>query len=70
MRAPKPFQDPEDQARDRYAELVDKKFHTQLAKSEQEELRGLQSYLDDAEAGLYEPAERKLESALTKLRQR
>jgi hypothetical protein len=69
MRAPKPFQDSEGQARDRYAELVDKKFRAQLSQPEQEELKGLQSYLDQTEAGLYEPIERKLESALTKLRQ-
>jgi hypothetical protein len=56
------------QARDRYAELVDKKFRSSLSESEQAELLRLQAYLDEAEAGFYEPGERRLEAALTKLR--
>jgi hypothetical protein len=62
--------DVESQARDRYADLVDKKFRSSLSESEQAELLRLQVYLDQVEANFYEPIERKLESALTKLRQR
>ena len=62
--------DIESQARDRYADLVDKKFRSSLSESEQAELLRLQVYLDQVEANFYEPIERKLESALTKLRQR
>jgi hypothetical protein len=61
--------DPEIQARDRYADLVDKKFRASLSEPERAELSRLQVYLDEIEAGFYEPIERKLESALTKLRQ-
>lgn len=61
--------DMESQARDRYAELVDKKFRFSLSEPEVAELSRLQVYLDEAEAGFYEPVERKLESVLTKLRQ-
>ena len=61
--------DPESQARDRYADLVDKKFRSPLAEPEQVELAHLQVYLDEVEAGFYEPIERKLESVLTRLRQ-
>jgi hypothetical protein len=62
--------DPETQARDRYSDLVDKKFRSSLSDSERAELSRLQVYLDEVEAGFYEPVERKLESVLTKLRQR
>lgn len=62
--------DVESQARDRYADLVDKKFRSSLSESEQAELSRLRAYLDEVEANFYEPIERKLESALTKLRQR
>jgi hypothetical protein len=62
--------DPESQARDRYADLVDKKFRSSLSEPEKVELSRLQVYLDEVEAGFYEPVERKLESVLTKLRQR
>jgi len=68
-----PFKKPVDaelQARDRYASLVDKKFSSSLSESEKAELSRLQVDLDEAEAGFYEPIERKLESALTRLRQR
>ncbi|MBW8876891.1 MAG: CHAT domain-containing protein [Acidobacteria bacterium] len=58
------------QERDRYAELVDKKFQSPLTVSEQAELLRLQEYLDEADAKFYEPIEEKLESVLTKLRQR
>jgi hypothetical protein len=61
---------PEGLARDRYAELVDKKFRSSLSNSEQAELLRLQTYLDEADAKYYQPAERKLQSVLTKLRQR
>jgi hypothetical protein len=61
--------DPEIQARDRYADLVDKKFRSSLSEPERVELSRLQVYLDEVEAGFYEPVERKLESVLTKLRQ-
>lgn len=60
---------PERQARDRYADLVDKKFRSPLSESESAELSRLQVYLDEVEAGFYEPVERKLESILTRLRQ-
>jgi hypothetical protein len=62
--------DVESQARDRYADLVDKRFRSSLSDTEQAELSRLRVYLDEAEATFYEPIERKLESALTKLRQR
>jgi hypothetical protein len=62
--------DVESQARDRYAELVDKKFSSFLSKDEGEELVRLQTYLDEADAKFYEPIERKLESALTQLRRK
>ena len=62
--------DIENRARERYAELVDKKFRSALSESEQVELQRLQGRLDQAEAKLYEPIERELESALTKLRRR
>jgi hypothetical protein len=62
--------DTESQARDRYADLVDKKFRSPLSPSEQAELSRLRVYLDEVETTFYEPIERKLESALTKLRQR
>jgi len=62
--------DMESQARDRYVELVDKKFRLPLSQSEQAELARLRAYLDQAETTFYEPIERKLESVLTKLRQR
>jgi hypothetical protein len=58
----------ENQARERHAELVDKKFRSSLSEIEQAELLRLQACLDQAEAKLYEPIERKLASALTKLR--
>jgi hypothetical protein len=60
----------ENEARERHAELVDKKFRSFLTDSEQAELLHLQVYLDEADAKYYEPAERKLQSVLTKLRQR
>lgn len=56
--------------RARYAELVDKKFRSSLTDSEQAELLRLQTSLDEAETKYYEPAKRKLQSVLTKLRQR
>jgi len=70
MQAPKPAVDVVAQARDRYAELVDKKFRSPLSPAEQEELKSLDAFLDESEAELYEPIERKLESVLAKLRQR
>lgn len=59
--------DPETQARDRYAALVDKKFLSALSEPEQAELSCIQAYLDEVEAGFYEPAERRLESILARL---
>ena len=70
MYAPKPSIDPGDQARDRYADLVDKKFRSSLSEDEQAELARLQTYLDEIETPFYEPIERKLKSALGELRQK
>lgn len=58
----------ERQARDRYAALVDKKFRSSLSDSEQAELSRLKVFLDEVDAKFYEPIERKLRTALTKLR--
>ncbi len=60
----------EGEARDRHAELVDKKFRSLLTDKEQAELVRLRVYLDEADAKYYEPAENKLQSVLTRLRQR
>jgi hypothetical protein len=60
----------ESQARQRHAELVDKKFRSSLSEIEQAELLRLQSCLDQADAKFYEPIERGLESALTRLRRK
>lgn len=62
--------DMETQKRNRHAELVDKKFRSLLTKTEQAELLQLQTQLDEADSRFYEPIEKKLELALTKLRQR
>jgi hypothetical protein len=62
--------DIEKRTRERYAELVDKKFCSALSESETAELQRLQTRLDEAEAKLYEPVERELEATLTKLRRR
>jgi len=62
--------DAEKRARERYAELVDKKFCSPLSESEAAELQRLQTRLDEADAKLYEPVERELEATLTKLRRR
>ena len=62
--------DVEKRARERYAELVDKKFNSALSQSEKAELQRLETRLDEAEAKLYEPVEKELEAALTKLRRR
>lgn len=62
--------DVESQARDRYAELVDKKFSSSLSEDEGEELARLQVYLDEADAKFYQPIERRLESTLTQLRRK
>jgi hypothetical protein len=62
--------DTDSRKRDRHAELVDKKFHSMLTDTEQAELMQLQAYLDEADSKFYEPIEKKLELALTKLRQR
>ena len=60
--------DLEPQARDRYSELVEKKYASALSAAEQAEMVRLQACLDRAEARYYEPIEMKLKSALTKLR--
>jgi len=62
--------DVEMRARERYAELVDKKLSSALSESETAELQRLETRLDEAEAMLYEPVEKELEAALTKLRRR
>jgi hypothetical protein len=62
--------DKESQRRDRYAELVDKKFRSLLTETEQAELLQLQKHLDEVDSKFYEPIEKKLEIALAKLRQR
>ena len=62
--------DVEMRARERYAELVDKKLSSALSESETAELQRLEKRLDEAEAMLYEPVEKELEAALTKLRRR
>jgi hypothetical protein len=56
------------QAQDRYAALVEKKYSSSLSDAEREEMLRLQERLDRAEAPFYEPIQRRLESALTKLR--
>jgi hypothetical protein len=56
-----------EQARDRYAELVDQKFRSSLTESEAAELLRLQVYLDEGDASFSEPVEERLESVLTKL---
>lgn len=62
--------DSEKQARERYVELVDKKFCSTLSESETAELQRLKTRMDGAEAKLYEPVESELETTLTKLRRR
>lgn len=62
--------DVENRARERHAELVDKKFCSALSESETVELQRLEACLDEAEAKLYEPVERELEDTLTKWRRR
>jgi hypothetical protein len=59
--------DSEKRARERYAELVDKRFCSALSESETAELQRLEARLDEAEAKLYEPVVRELESTLKKL---
>jgi hypothetical protein len=59
-----------DQARDRHAELVDKKFGSSLSEEEQAELLRINVYLDEAEAKFYEPIEKKLELILADLDRR
>jgi restriction endonuclease Mrr len=56
-----------DHARDRYAELVDKKFGSYLTEAEQAELLRLRAYLTEAESGFYEPIKKRLDLALAKL---
>ena len=60
--------DLERQARDRYAELVERKYASVLSAAEQAEMLRLQAYLDQAEAKFYKPIERKLKSTLMRLR--
>jgi hypothetical protein len=69
MQFPKAPDDVKRQVYNRYGDLVDKKFCTQLSPDEQEELRGLSVYLDETEAELYKPIEHKLELILAMLRQ-
>jgi len=58
------------EAQERYSALVDKKFARALSASEEEELRSLETYLDQAEAKLYEPFEAQLEDKIEKLERR
>jgi len=51
-------------AHDRYAVLVDKKFISSLSPEEQAELLRLEVYLDEVEADFYEPIKKKLRAAL------
>lgn len=60
--------DLESQARDRYSELVEKKYASSLSDAERAEMLRLQPYLDEVEAEFYEPAKKMLSSALAKLR--
>ena len=60
--------DLESQARDRYSELVEKKYASSLSDAERAEMLRLQAYLDEVEAEFYEPAKKMLSSALAKLR--
>jgi hypothetical protein len=60
--------DVESQARNRYAELVEKKYASSLSQAEQTEMLRLQAYFDEIEAEFYEPAKKMLSSALAKLR--
>jgi hypothetical protein len=62
-----PPMDDIDRARDRYAELVDKKFGSYLTEPEQAELLRLRTYLDEAESGFYEPIKKRIDLALAKL---
>lgn len=55
-----------DPARDRYAELIDKKFGSRLTEAEQAELLRLRAYLDEAESDFYEPIKKRLDLALAK----
>ncbi len=61
--------DLENQARDRYSALVEKKYAASLTEVEREEMLLIEEFLDRSEAEFYEPIENKLESALTRLRQ-
>jgi hypothetical protein len=52
------------QARERHADLVDKKFGSFLTDAEQAELLRLRVYLDEADSEFYKPIEEKLDAAL------
>lgn len=67
-KGPESEMEAEKQARDRYAELVDKKFRAPLSEPELEELLHLKAYLDGVDAKFYEPIKQKLRTVLTKLR--
>jgi TIR domain/Restriction endonuclease len=58
---------PIDQARDRYAELIDKRFSSNLSLDEQNELVLLEELFDEVEAPLYSPAIKRLKEIRDKL---
>lgn len=58
---------PIDQARERYAELIDKKFITNLSVDEQNELVLLEELFDEVEAPLYSPTIKRLKENRDKL---
>ncbi|MCI0488499.1 MAG: hypothetical protein L0229_18075 [Blastocatellia bacterium] len=55
------------QARERYAELIDKKFTTSLSSDEQKELSRLEKLMDETEAPLYEQTIERLKEIRDKL---
>jgi HJR/Mrr/RecB family endonuclease len=55
-------------ARERYAELTDKRFLSQLDESETRELEQVESFLDTAEAPYYEPIKQRLRAIRDQIR--
>jgi hypothetical protein len=58
------------QTQERYSMLVEKKYGAGLSEAEKEEMLRLERRLDASDADFYAPVERRLESALSRLRQR
>lgn len=54
-----------DEAYQRYATLVDKKFDSSLTETEKAELLRLEVYLDEVESSFYQPVHDRLHDALT-----